>query len=134
MQLSDAANINKIINDKDYLSVVLISTVILSVITGTSKWTTGASGLFILCRGWFMYRKDRHEKKQSDEICISVISYYKQSNTSFAWVSISKQYLREMYPGLDDSIIVKCWEKLIDDGYVFFYEETKEYMFNKSMS
>jgi len=130
IQVSDAVNIKKIINDKDSISILLIfAVVILLVKTRSSEVTLGALWLFIFWRGLFLYRKDTREKELIDRICTSIITDYKENDSVSAWLPISKNNIKKFTEA--DEIIDKCWEKLVNDGYVFFHDETKEYMFNR---
>lgn len=131
IQLSDAVNVKKIINDKDYLSVLFIFAEVFFIVkTGaSSEYSIGILGVFVLWRGLFIYRKDKGEKEFINKICERVINDIKQGDYDSAWIPISKQYIKNFTE--EQEIIDKCWDKLVADGYIFYHDETKKYMFKR---
>ncbi len=131
IQLTDSVNIKKIISDKDYVSLLLIFALV--VLLGKAKeaeFIFGVTGVYIFWRGWFLIRKDRKINIQIDKTCTDIITDLKEKAFVNAWVPITKEYIKKFAE--DDEVMHKCWERLVSNGYVFYNDDKKEYMFNRS--
>lgn len=129
----------KMIEDKDYIGIVL--SIIAGILFVIKKYS-----LFSLCVATFLFWREmiflNRLEKLVKKACDGIIENFQNRNPGFDVAPISKELIKEIIekePSIRSRIIKSetiakgCWEKLRNEGYIYWHPEIKGYVFNKSL-
>lgn len=113
--LFDIVNIQTIVKDRDYVTIIIIVTAFIFGLLGNFIWCLAFGGTSVLYRVLFLNRKDRHVEVAYTALYEIITRLKRNTHTQR---EIRFEDLQKWLPKTKDTILRICWKQLQENEVI----------------